>query len=231
MEVSTENLFIERWYQLLKPKGRLGVVLPESVFDTIANRYIRLFLYKYFWIKAVVSLPHLAFAPYTMTKTSLLFAQKKTPEEVKEWDKLWNKYLDEYNDLRREIGQLLKIKEGAFEYQEKKEKLVSKLKELLGENFDGADKDLDIKDIREKYKDEIKLADSEWWTFGRVSEKLNYKIFMAHAEEIGYKRGIRGEEVRENQLFQTDEERNIIIDTNNPKTILDYLRRSVRWSD
>lgn len=86
MEVSTENLFIERWYQLLKPKGRLGVVLPESVFDTTANRYIRLFLYKYFWIKAVVSLPHLAFAPYTMTKTSLLFAQKKTPEEVKKWD-------------------------------------------------------------------------------------------------------------------------------------------------
>lgn len=228
-EVSTENLFIERWYQLLKPKGRLGVVLPESVFDTTANRYIRLFLYKYFWIKAVVSLPHLAFAPYTMTKTSLLFAKKKTPKEVKEWDKLWNKYLDEYNDLRREIDQLLKIKEGAFEYQEKKKELVSKLKELLGENFDDADTDLEIKEIRERYIDEIKLADSEWWAFKKISEELNYKIFMAHAEEIGYKRGIRGEEVRENQLFQTDDNGNIIINTENPQTILDYLRGAVRW--
>ena len=28
---NSENLFIERWYQLLKPNGRFGVVLPESV--------------------------------------------------------------------------------------------------------------------------------------------------------------------------------------------------------
>jgi len=229
MEVSTENLFIERWYQLLKPKGRLGVVLPESVFDTTANRYIRLFLYKYFWIKAVVSLPHLAFAPYTMTKTSLLFAQKKTPEEVKEWDKLWSKYLDEYNTLSKDIDNLLKTKKDDSDYQSKKEQLIDKIIELLGDNFDETDKTLDVKDIKEKYKDEIKLADAEWWTFRKVSEELNYKIFMAHAEEIGYKRGIRGEEVRENQLFQTDKDGNIIIDTNNPKTILDYLRRSVRW--
>ncbi len=36
---NSENLFIERWYQLLKPNGRLGVVLPESVFDTTENKY------------------------------------------------------------------------------------------------------------------------------------------------------------------------------------------------
>lgn len=229
MEVSTENLFIERWYQLLKPKGRLGVVLPESVFDTTANRYIRLFLYKYFWIKAVVSLPHLAFAPYTMTKTSLLFAQKKTVEEVKEWDQLWNKYLEDYNSLRQKIDELLKSKKDDVDYQKNKEKLISKLIELLGDNFEKNDKRLDAEEIKEKYKDEIKLADSDWWVFKKVSEKLNYKIFMAHAEEIGYKRGVRGEEKRENQLFQTDKEGNISIDINNPKTILDYLRRSVKW--
>lgn len=230
MEVSTENLFIERWYQLLKPRGRLGVVLPESVFDTTANRYIRLFLYKYFWIKAVVSLPHLAFAPYTMTKTSLLFAQKKTPQEVKEWNKLWNKYFDEYTVLSQDINNLLKTKKDDADYQNKKKLLISKLKELLGDEFDDADEILDIKDIKEKYNDEIKLADAEWWTFKKVSEQLNYKIFMAHAEEIGYKRGIRGEEARENQLFQTDSDGNIIIDTNNPKTILDWLRRLVKWT-
>ena len=80
---NSENLFVERWYQLLKPGGRLGVVLPESVYDTTENKYIRLFLYKYFWIKAVVSLPQITFEPYTSTKTSLLFAKKKTAEEVK----------------------------------------------------------------------------------------------------------------------------------------------------
>lgn len=54
---NSENLFVERWYQLLRENGRLAAVLPESVFDTTENKYIRLFLYKYFKIKAVVSLP------------------------------------------------------------------------------------------------------------------------------------------------------------------------------
>ena len=228
-EVSTETLFIERWYQLLKPKGRLGVVLPESVFDTTTNRYVRLFLYKYFWIKAIVSLPDLAFQPYTPTKTSLLFAQKKTPEEVKEWDELWKKYQKEYKKLRKRIDELFKVKKGAFEYEELQKELVDKLKELLGENFDEHDSNLDIKDLKEKYAEEIKLVDEEWWVFSRVSKELNYTIFMAHAEEIGYKRGLRGEEQRPNQLFQTDENGNIVIDTENPKTILDYLRKAVKW--
>jgi len=229
MEISTENLFIERWYQLLKPNGRLGVVLPESLFDTTANRYIRLFLYKYFWIKAVVSLPYLAFAPYTMTKTSLLFAEKKTPEEVKEWDNLWGKYAEEYNKLKRKIDELFKTVKGILNYKERKKELIEKLKELLDDNFYESEEEIEIKELKEKYKDEIKLADSEWWTFKKVSEKLNYKIFMAHAEEIGYKRGVNKEYTRENQLFQTDEEGNIVVNTDNPKTILDYLKRSVKW--
>ena len=45
---NSENLFIERYYQLLREKGRMAVVLPESVYDTSENKYIRLFLYKYF---------------------------------------------------------------------------------------------------------------------------------------------------------------------------------------
>ncbi len=64
---NSENLFIERYYQLLKEGGRLGVVLPESVFDTTENKYIRLFLFKYFNIKAIVSLPQITFEPYTST--------------------------------------------------------------------------------------------------------------------------------------------------------------------
>ena len=53
---NSENLFIERYYQLLREKGRMAVILPESVFDTTENKYIRLFIYKYFNVKAVVSL-------------------------------------------------------------------------------------------------------------------------------------------------------------------------------
>jgi len=232
MEVSTENLFIERWYQLLRPKGRLGVVLPESVFDTTENRYIRLFLYKYFWIKAVVSLPYLSFQPYTATKTSLLFAQKKTPQEIKEWNELWQKYEKQYDEIKNNMKNLLK-KQSSESKENKnltKNKLASIIKKLLKDDFNDKDLSLDSEILKDKYSDEIKQADKEWWVFGEVAKEINYPIFMAHTEEIGYKRGVRGEEKRPNQLFQQDEEGNIIIDITNPKTILDYLRKQVKWS-
>jgi type I restriction enzyme M protein len=95
---NSENLFIERWYQLLKPGGRMAAVLPEAVFDTGENEYIRLFLCKYFHLKAVVSLPELAFKPWTPTRTALLFATKKTDEEVRRYDRLWR---EKYKDYRK----------------------------------------------------------------------------------------------------------------------------------
>ena len=76
---------MERWYQLLKPEGRIGVVLPESFFsveDDIAGRY---FLYKHFNIRAIVSLPSHTFLPHTPTNTSLLFASKKTEKQEKDF--------------------------------------------------------------------------------------------------------------------------------------------------
>ncbi len=97
---NSENLFIERWYQLLNEGGRLGVVLPDSVFDTNENLYIRMFLYRFFWIRAVVSLPQVTFQPYTPTKTSLLFAVKKTRQEVEAWERAWRKASGEYSKLR-----------------------------------------------------------------------------------------------------------------------------------
>jgi type I restriction enzyme M protein len=98
---NSENLFIERWYQYLKESGRLGVVLPDSVFDTNENLYIRMFLYRFFDIRAVVSLPVVSFQPYTPTKTSLLFARKKAKKEVDAWDNAWRKAANEYGKVRR----------------------------------------------------------------------------------------------------------------------------------
>lgn len=98
---NSENLFIERWYQLLRENGRLAAVLPDNVFDTTENKYIRLFIYKYFKVKAIVSLPQLTFQPYTSTKTSILFAQKKTKEELKQWNDAWNSAAKKYAKRRQ----------------------------------------------------------------------------------------------------------------------------------
>jgi type I restriction enzyme M protein len=106
---NSENLFIERYWQLLKEGGRMAVVLPESIFDTTENKYIRLFLFKFFHVRAVVSLPQLAFVPYTQTKTSILFAQKKTSVEVARWSSAWDIQSKRYLDLCTRTRNAFKI--------------------------------------------------------------------------------------------------------------------------
>lgn len=106
---NSENLFIERYWQLLREGGRMAVVLPESIFDTTENKYIRLFLFKFFHVRAVVSLPQLAFVPYTQTKTSILFAQKKTAVEIARWTSAWDIHSKRYLDLGTRIKNAFKI--------------------------------------------------------------------------------------------------------------------------
>jgi type I restriction enzyme M protein len=106
---NSENLFIERYWQLLRDKGRMAIVLPESVFDTTENKYIRLFLFQFFHVRSVVSLPQLAFVPYTSTKTSILFAQKKTAVEVARWKSLWEVQSSRYGKLSTRIQNHFKV--------------------------------------------------------------------------------------------------------------------------
>ena len=86
----SENLFIERWYQLLRENGQFCCVLPESVLDTKTNKAVRIFLLTHFKILAAVSLPYDAFKPFTSTKTCILYAQKRTAEQVKAIQERYN---------------------------------------------------------------------------------------------------------------------------------------------
>ncbi|MBO0160152.1 SAM-dependent DNA methyltransferase, partial [Vibrio parahaemolyticus] len=54
-KIKTEILFIERCLALLKPGGRLGIVLPEGVFNNPSLAYVREFCEDRAFIRAVVS--------------------------------------------------------------------------------------------------------------------------------------------------------------------------------
>lgn len=74
-------LFIERCLQLLKPGGRMGIVLPDGILGNISDGYIRTFIRQEARILAVVDCPPETFQPSTSTKTSMLFLQKKDRNE------------------------------------------------------------------------------------------------------------------------------------------------------
>ncbi len=245
---NSENLFIERWYQLLKPKGRFGVVLPESVFDVTDNKYIRLFLYKYFNLKAVISLPTIAFDPYTKTKTSLLFAQKKTKKEIDNWNKHWTTYSNEWGLLKTKINNLIKVyieNKNRTKYPSIKKLTQTEekkyLKRMLKNYFEEQDKKLTAKEIIIKYDSElISLCKYDndlkeifgfvntWWVFGEVAKKLNYKIFMAEVENIGYKKTLRSEKITKNDLFRMNDDYQVLVDDGVKEKVLDFLR-DIKW--
>ena len=230
----SENLFIERWYQLLKPKGRLGVVLPESVFDTTDNKKIRLFLYRFFWVKTIISLPTLAFEPYTSTRTSVLIAEKKNVQEVEEYEKVWKKYQEQYEKLTKDIKKAIEQQEMLLleDNLAFRENFVLLLKAFLLKYFEEADSSLQLSKLKVKYQKKIKEIDEDWWIFSKVSEEMDYNMLMAEAAEIGYKRTKRSERVRPNDLFKTEQQNETmkyVLNFENPTTALEYIRRERFW--
>lgn len=76
-----EQLFIERCLYLLKPGGRLAIVLPDSILSNPGLVFIRRWVLQNARIVASIDLPQVTFEPYTGTQTSVMILQKKTEEE------------------------------------------------------------------------------------------------------------------------------------------------------
>jgi len=74
-------LFIERCLHLLKPGGRMGIVLPDGILGNVTDGYIRKLILSKAKVLAVIDMPPETFQPSTSTKTSLLFLQKLKENE------------------------------------------------------------------------------------------------------------------------------------------------------
>ncbi len=74
----TEVLFLGICIDLLKPCGKLGIVLPEGILTSYSLKFVRDYIKNETIVKAVVSLPQETFMPYgSGVKVSLLFLEKK----------------------------------------------------------------------------------------------------------------------------------------------------------
>lgn len=81
-KVERDVLFIERCLRLLKPGGRMAIVLPQGKFNNSTLAYIREWILRQARLLAVVGLHPNTFKPHTGTKTSILFLQKYTEEDL-----------------------------------------------------------------------------------------------------------------------------------------------------
>ncbi len=109
----TEVLFIERCLRLLKPGGRLGIVLPEGVLNNTNLQSVRELFEGMAKIILITSIPQDVFmASGATVKPSLMFFKKFTDEERAQYDQaktsayaqVTTKYEDKLSELKEFIG-------------------------------------------------------------------------------------------------------------------------------
>ena len=155
----TEVLFMERCLNLLKPGGRMGIVLPEGVLNNSNLQKVRDFFESRAKILLITSIPQDVFIASGATiKPSLLFFKKFTKEEEKQ-------YNDIVNQVKKEIDEKYKIEILEIDNQFSNDKKAHQkaLKEI------------------EKQKEQ------EFETIGRekIKELFDYQIPIVQVEKAG----------------------------------------------
>ena len=182
MTTLTEVLFIERSLRLLKPGGRMGIVLPEGVLNNTNLQKIRDFVESKAKIILITSIPQDVFVAAGATvKPSLLFFKKFTDEEANTYSKMVEKATKEINTKYKQ------------ELSPVKAKLALRGKEAPGATVKKELKK-QLKELEQKIESEIKL---------QVKEKFDYEIPIAEVEKAGI--STTGAEI-ENELIPLREE-------------------------
>lgn len=183
-KIKTEILFVERCLDLLEPGGRLGIVLPEGVFNNPSLAYVREFCEDRAYIRAVVSLPQETFVSSgASVKASLLFLQKFTEKERGDFDKkkaaAQSEIKAKYNkEIEKRVKQpVVAVEAGA------KDKNVARRK-----------KDLQVfqRETEEKIQTESRTL---------LKERFSYPVFLFDAEKVGI---TSTGETDQNELFPNE---------------------------
>ncbi len=125
-------LFIERILKMLKPGGRAAIVLPQGKFNNSSLAFIREWILKKARLLAVVGLHPNTFKPHTGTKTSVLFVQKYTQDQLDQIDQVHDKVAGLCPDYEAEIKNLLAA-HGAAEVPD--DAIPEAVFDLIAENF------------------------------------------------------------------------------------------------
>lgn len=81
-KVPLEIVGLERAINFLRPGGRIGIILPESIFNAESLKYVREWLLSKLAIRIIIDLPNETFAPFgANVRSGILFGRKLRPGE------------------------------------------------------------------------------------------------------------------------------------------------------
>lgn len=126
-------LFIERILKMLKPGGRAAIVLPQGKFNNSSLAFIREWILRKARLLAVVGLHPNTFKPHTGTKTSVLFVQNYTEDQLAQIAKVHDQVAGACPDYEAEIRKLLRTHQSATDVPE--ESIPEAVADLIAERF------------------------------------------------------------------------------------------------
>jgi len=221
MSTLTEVLFIERSLNLLKPGGRMGIVLPEGVLNNSNLQKIREYVEGRAKILLIVSIPQDVFiASGANVKPSLVFFKKFTEEEHLIHQNTINSVTKEVKDANapkvKELKDKLSLKGKEAPDKEKKKQMRGELKALSNQ----IDTEILLK-IKQALEYDVPIAEVEKAgisTTGAVIEN-ELEPLMEEFEAYRKKEKLWGEKYKNIQYQIIDDERVVRMIAGEPEEI------------
>ncbi|MFA5859633.1 MAG: N-6 DNA methylase [Elusimicrobiota bacterium] len=200
-KMGRDILFIERNLNFLKPGGRMAIVLPQGRLNNTNDEYIRKFIMRKARILAVVGLHGNTFKPHTGTKTSVLFLQKYTEEELNRILAVQNKYEKKWQFFLSEIKELANTEK--LDPEKLPEDLIAFLNNYYGnyeeesqevneddENNDGVPKIVTAEELQDdinNLEEEIESLQNEIKSLSKEGKKELSKKLKAYQKSLNEK--------------------------------------------
>lgn len=214
----TEVLFMEQCHTYLKEGGYLAVVIPDGILTNSSVQYVRDQIEADFRIVAVVSMPQTAFAATgAAVKSSVLFLRKHTARQTKQALDLRQKLQDQakkshdfdknYQQLEAEKKDTIKRQTGfkGAELDRRASLQLAALKTNEPTKNWGIEDTAVYAEWKKRVSDEyaekidtLKQATSDDYAEKLKAQRLDYEIFMAIANDIGY--DATGKDTKVNEL-------------------------------
>ena len=184
----TEVLFIERCLNLLKPGGRMGIVLPEGVLNNTNLQKIRDFVESKAKIMLIVSIPQDVFmASGATVKPSLLFFRKFTTDEAKQYNAIATQAkVDAQAPYQTELDTIAaKLALRGKEALKKEEKTALKVrKKEIDEKVETTTKTL----IKERFDYQIPIAEVQKAGISTIGAPIENELIPLEKEYTEYRK-------------------------------------------
>lgn len=162
-------LFIERILKMLRPGGRAAIVLPQGKFNNSSLAFIREWILKKARLLAVVGLHPNTFKPHTGTKTSVLFVQKYTDQQLADIAQVQKDVAKDCPAYDDEIQTLFDEHEGDVP----EEAIPEAVADLIAETFSEPEAEEPADDNGENDDDEATEPPSDEERIAQAEEKVD----------------------------------------------------------